>query len=364
MRICFLANAASANTRTWVNYLAGALGHDVHVVSVYDGDGLDPAVTLHALGGGRPGARLAGRVVLMRNVERIGRIVHSIAPDLVVAYRVASYGYVGARLGFHPLAVAAQGAQIVSPPGSLYKRVAAQRAIRAADLLNSWAPHMTRRLVELGADPARVLTCPRGIDLGAFSAGADASERAPAIVSTRALRRSYRIETILEAAALVAREVRDVSVVVAGEGPDEGRLRTLARRLGLGDRVSFPGPIREDAIARLLRESAIYMSACPTDGVSASLLEAMASGAFPIVARNEANGAWVEDGSGGFLVGERAPSAYVAALARALRDSALRRSAASRNRAVVEERGDLDVNMKLIGEAYGRLVAQARRERT
>jgi glycosyltransferase involved in cell wall biosynthesis len=357
MRICFLADSGSVNTKTWVGHFADVLGHDVHVVSVNRRGTLAPSVTLHHLGsdGGTQG--LSGKAALLRSIGRIREIVATISPDLVVGYRVASYGFLAALSGFHPLAVAAQGQYIVYPAFSLPKRVSARAAIRAADLLNSWAPHMTKRLVELGADPARILTCPRGIDLAGFRLP-EMRAHAPTVVSTRSLDPYYRVDVIVRAIALARRALPDLSLTIVGAGDAAEPLKRLAVELGEAEGIRFVGHARHDELPSLLEKSAIYVSAVPSDGVSASLLEAMASGCFPIVRDNASNRYWLEDGRTGFMIPGDRPEDFAAAIAKAWDDPELRARAAEANRRVVEERGDIAKNMRTIEAAYRDLVEQ------
>jgi glycosyltransferase involved in cell wall biosynthesis len=355
MRICFLADSEAINTRNWVDYFADRLGHDVHVVSVNRSGELSPAVRLHRVGSGEGTSGTFGKLALLRHAGRVRRIVWAISPDIVVGYRVASYGFLGAVTGFHPLVVAAQGQPIVFPRRSLPKMVFARTAIRNADLLNSWAPHMTRRLIELGAEPAKILTCPRGIDLELFPAGGEAVEGA-SVISTRTLHRMYHVDVIVRAIALVKNEVPGVSGIVVGDGNAATELEEMASALGIRDSVTFEGRVAYGRLPELLRASAIYASAVPTDGVSASLLEAMATGCFPIVRDNEANRLWVEDGRNGFLVRDGDPRSYADAITRALANRDLRSRAAVENRRIVEERGDLSKNMRTFEAAYEELV--------
>ena len=356
MRICFLADAGSVNTRSWVNAFSEDLGHDVHVVSVNRVGQLAPSVTLHHLGTDAGTQDTLGKLAYLRSVRRVRQIVRDISPDILVGYRVASYGYVGARTGFRPLVVVAQGESIVTPRRSLAKRIFAMTALREATLLHSWAPHVTDRLVELGADPDRILTCHRGIDLSLFSPS-DEGERVPAsVIVTRNLCRWYRIDIIIKALALARREVGGITGTLAGDGDGAQELRELAGELGLSDVVRDVGRVPHEELPGLLRRSSIYASAVRTDGVSASLLEAMATGCFPVVRDNAANRYWVENGRNGLLVKGDDPAAYAAAIVSAAGDDGLRSEAARLNRDIVVERADSARNMRTIERAYQALV--------
>ena len=129
----------------------------------------------------------------------------------------------------------------------------------------------------------------------------------------------------------------------------------------MGERISFAGAVANTELPALLRAHSFYASAVPTDGVSASLLEAMACGCFPIVVDNDANRDWVTDGETGRLLTDPSPEAFAAALAAAWQDSSSRERARRTNLAVVRERANLDTNMRTIEERYAALVAMAQR---
>ncbi|MBC8450759.1 glycosyltransferase [bacterium] len=356
MRLCFLADAGSANTQVWVNYFAESLGHDVHVASLSRARCLSPAVTLHQLGETRDTRSMRSKLGFLAQTGRIRELVREISPDIVVGYRVASYGYVGARTGFHPLAVVAQGQRIVYPAHSLAKMRSVRIALKTADIINSWAPHMTDRLVKLGADPEKILTCPRGIDLGKFARPSGSAPAEFTVVSTRGLNKHYGADIVLRASSLASERLGNVRTAIAGGGEAESALKELAKDLSATTDVWFAGEIPNDELPSLLGRSDVYVSAVRTDGVSASLLEAMACGCFPIVTDNAANRLWVEDGVNGFLVAAPDPHAFAAAMVRAMDDPTLRLRARDENLRIVRERADMSVNMRTISDAYQELV--------
>src|SRR4029453_10275789 len=61
------------------------------------------------------------------------------------------------------------------------------------------------------------------------------------------LDRAKRVDLLIEAAA----QSKALSVVVAGEGPDRGRLEELAGQRSLDGRGSFLGRVSEDELADL-----------------------------------------------------------------------------------------------------------------
>ncbi|SDN54707.1 glycosyltransferase family 4 protein [Geodermatophilus sp. DSM 45219] len=90
------------------------------------------------------------------------------------------------------------------------------------------------------------------------------------------------LDLLLAAWAQVHRQV-DGDLVVAGTGPDEVRVRQLAARLGIADRVRFPGWVGGADKARLLNASRVVVvpSRAETFGIVA--VEALAA-ATPVLA--------------------------------------------------------------------------------
>ncbi|MGH8595830.1 MAG: glycosyltransferase, partial [Gammaproteobacteria bacterium] len=91
--------------------------------------------------------------------------------------------------------------------------------------------------------------------------------------------------TLLRAfAALCAALPTDRSrlrLLIVGDGPLLGDLRALAISLGIADAVWFPGAL--DTIPEVLRAMDIFVLPSLNEGISNTLLEAMASG-LPVVA--------------------------------------------------------------------------------
>src|SRR5262249_40475358 len=72
-------------------------------------------------------------------------------------------------------------------------------------------------------------------------------------------------------------------LVLAGTGPDEGRLRSLARHYGAADRVRFPGFVADDDLPGLYRLADVFAIASQAELQSLVTMAAMASG-LPVVA--------------------------------------------------------------------------------
>jgi glycosyltransferase involved in cell wall biosynthesis len=90
-------------------------------------------------------------------------------------------------------------------------------------------------------------------------------------------------------------------LVLAGAGPDEGRLRSLARHYGAADRVLFPGFVADADLPGLYRLADVFAIASQAELQSLATMAAMASG-LPVVAVDAgALAELVHAGENGFL---------------------------------------------------------------
>ena len=161
-----------------------------------------------------------------------------------------------------------------------------------------------------------------GIDLTRFDAArrpraAGRSSRSPASARKRILR------TLLHAAALAAREDDAFRLEIAGDGPCMADLRRTAAELGLDGRVRFHGQVRD--VPALLARAGLFVLPSLTEGVSLTLLEAMACGLAVVATRVGGNPEVVADGETGLLAPPGDPAALAAAILRLRRDDLERR---------------------------------------
>jgi glycosyltransferase involved in cell wall biosynthesis len=135
----------------------------------------------------------------------------------------------------------------------------------------------------------------------------------PVLVSVGRLTAQKGFDLLIRAFAVLAKKHGAWRLVIYGEGPERQALMRIADELELGQRVAFPGIIKD--IAGALSEADLFVLASRYEGYPNALVEALAAG-LPIVA-TACPGATEEilaDGLNGMLV----PQDNVPALANAL----------------------------------------------
>ena len=215
---------------------------------------------------------------------------------------------------------------------------------------------MRRGLEEMGVEKEKISTFPMGIDEAFFEAGKNRERRSEGkpwtILSNRNLHSLYNISLLIRAIPMVLGEEPKARFLIAGEGPEKEFLERESLRLNLGSCVQFLGRVPNEKMPDLLTETDIYVSTSTTDGASVSLLEAMASGAFPVVTDIPANREWIINGENGFLVTTENEAFLARKIIEAFRRPELRATALERNRIFVEERGALRDHARQISNLY------------
>jgi glycosyltransferase involved in cell wall biosynthesis len=183
-----------------------------------------------------------------------------------------------------------------------------------------------RMLIEDGIDADRVVTVHEGIDVHRVQAEPAANihaelwlpTHAPIVGAVAALTQEKGHRYLIDAAALVVRDVPDARFVIFGEGDLRPALERQIKELHLDKHVLLPG-FRADILS-LIRSFDLFVMSSLAEGLGTSLLDAMAlskatvasdTGGIPEVVAHEETG---------LLVPPRDPRALAGAISLMLKD--------------------------------------------
>jgi glycosyltransferase involved in cell wall biosynthesis len=93
-----------------------------------------------------------------------------------------------------------------------------------------------------------------------------------------------------------------------------------------------------------------------TEGVSASLFEAMACGCYPILSDIEGNQSWINHRENGQLIAIDNAKMLAEELIWSFENKEYRNEAVTKNRKFVEKNVNYSCNMKIIAEKYHQLI--------
>jgi glycosyltransferase involved in cell wall biosynthesis len=161
---------------------------------------------------------------------------------------------------------------------------------------------------------------PLSVDIGFFTPDPGLARDRIVTIShlTSSNVRRKMIRELVEAFAVVSRERPAERLVIVGEyGDGYAAVRDLAQRLGIGDRVDFPGRVSREAKRDLLRRAKVYAQPSHHEGFGVAIAEAMACEAPALVTSVGSVPEVV--GDAGVYVAERTPEAIAAGLLALLR---------------------------------------------
>ncbi|HKB68171.1 MAG TPA: glycosyltransferase family 4 protein [Pyrinomonadaceae bacterium] len=165
------------------------------------------------------------------------------------------------------------------------------------------------------------------------------------------------LEFLIESLPSIRRRFSDVSVLIAGDGPEREKLETRVRELGLHDSVIFAGSRNNDELPEFYAAADIVAIPSLKEATSIAGLEAMAS-ACAVVATNVGGlPEIIEDGVSGLLVPPHDPEALAQAITRLIESPGLRKQLGLAARARVEQKFTWEQVASETTRAYERAVA-------
>jgi sugar transferase (PEP-CTERM/EpsH1 system associated) len=215
--------------------------------------------------------------------------------------------------------------------------------------LFQWASRLADRIVCVSQDSARlsvneripkekISTIWNGIDLTRFRQ-VGPTNGGPAVMVGR-LSPEKDVETLIRAVPLVLASCPEFQLEIAGNGPCLDQLRDIVSALAVANHVHFLREVQD--VAGLLGRASIFVLPSLTEGISLTLLEAMACGLPVIATRVGGNPEVVIEGETGFLVPSHSPVDLAEAILQVIGDEEMGRRMGSAGRHRVEK--DFDVS--------------------
>ena len=372
MRLAILMSVASPWSREAAVRLSES-GHEIHVVSFrqeredaylhisdsFMGPALqrlrDAVSAIHFID-----SRLNSGLRYLLSAPVLRRLLERCEADALLTLYAGGFAAMAFASGFRPYAVYAVGSDILHCTG--WKRWVSRVALRSASAVFVNGAHLTQQTHELvpGAHPISLYL---GVDAERFSPR-PRPDRPVRVLCTRGFLPVYNNEYLIRALAYLPDDAGDFTVTFVSGGSGLARARQLADELlpaSIRRRVEFLGGVSDERMTEIVRDSHIYISTSRSDGTSSSLLEALASGLFPIVSDIPQNREWIKpDGAwrNGMLVPLDEPESLAKALQSAMIEKLWNSKIVGHNRGLVLARADSTTNMAVVAATMESIVQE------
>lgn len=208
--------------------------------------------------------------------------------DLIDSHYFYPDGVAAAKLGMamnKPVVITARGSDVNVLPRYRQARRQIEWAAERAAAIVTVSQALKDKLAALGVNPGKIAVLRNGVDLDRFGPRDRAAIRArlglkgPIWLAVGHLIELKGVHITLAALAMV----HAVTLLIAGQGPEESRLRQLADRLGIAARVRFLGAIPHAELCEYYNAADAMVLASSHEGMPNVVLESLACGT-PVVA--------------------------------------------------------------------------------
>lgn len=319
------------------------------------GDG-QPAADIRATG---CSARVLNESLKIRKLQSIVQLVRHLKaqrPQIVHTHNTYAhfYGAIAAKVAGVPVVINTQHGQGC---GSSWK---AEWQFRIANRL-------TRRVIGVSHDATQLCghqdpgsqgkftTIWNGINLDRFSYRGP--KRTPTAISVARLSPLKDFPTLLRAVRLVLAHVPDFRLRIVGDGPERANLESLIGELNIRPHVELLGE-RHD-VPDLLADSGFFVSSSLSEGISLTLLEAMAVGLPVVTTTVGGNPEVVLDGQTGRLASAGDPTALARAIVDLCAERDLWSAMGSLGRQRVEQNFEIRQMIRSYESLYAELLAKS-----
>ena len=214
-------------------------------------------------------------------------------------------------------------------PRAWARRVFAYASKRAS-LITAVSESVRQQLLDDHLLPDRVITIPNGIDLRPVDEAKALSraklglrETSQVVLMVGRLVPQKGVDVLLQAAASLADLWPRLHLLIAGDGRDRRHLESLARRLMIGERVTFLG--RRTDVPELMKTADVIAMPSRWEGLPLAMLEAMVAGRAIVATSVEGHRDVLADGESALMVPVENPTALASAISRLLADPQLQK---------------------------------------
>ncbi|ODS35025.1 hypothetical protein BEH94_03725 [Candidatus Altiarchaeales archaeon WOR_SM1_SCG] len=183
-----------------------------------------------------------------------------------------------------------------------------------------------------------------GIDINEFKPAGKNDDTIKILCVSRLIKRKG-IEYLIKSVPLILNKTKCFKITIVGEGNMEHELKNLANKLDVSKYIEFRGYVKHNKLPSIYSDSNIFVLPSLNEGMSNTVLEAMASG-LPIIT-TDTGGTRELIKDNGIIVPMGDSEAIADAIIRLINDSKLREGMGEKSREIAE-----NMSWKNVAEEY------------
>ncbi len=253
---------------------------------------------------------VVGVLIAPLQLGRLVKLIRRLQPDLINVHYLglaALYAALAKRFHSAPMVLSLHGSDLTTvpyPPGYvLLSRFAVKQAQALTTCSNDLCGYLRNMMPEHWQEPVTVTG--NGVNASELESVEPLRTDRPYLFSAARLASTKGLDVLVRAFSQVRASGQDLDLIVAGSGPEEERLRLLARDLRVDDHIRFWGTADRRQMAALMRGCDIFILPSLREGFGIASLEAMVlskpvvasrCGGIPEVVRHRETGLLVTPG--------------------------------------------------------------------
>ena len=221
----------------------------------------------------------------------IRKVIKNEAIDVVHAHWLIPQGLALSLLSkvtkVPPFLVTSHGADLFALQGKLFNSLKLFVAKKASKL-SVVSKVMATELIKMGVNEDKITIMPMGVNMAHFCLNSDVTRSKYEILFVGRLVEKKGLCYLLSALPEILKYQPNVYLTIIGFGPEEHALKAQAKRLDIGDKVHFIGPVTQDKLSKHYQSAAVFVApfieakSGDQEGLGLVLVEAISCGC-PIV---------------------------------------------------------------------------------
>jgi len=158
-----------------------------------------------------------------------------------------------------------------------------RKLAESSDSILTFSAYLNKEIAQIYKKPIKMIG-PLGVDIPTIEYDYGLLNKyrittdSKIILTVNRLQPRKRISLLIEALPMILKEQPNVKVIIVGSGPEEKKLKELAKKLNVENYISFAGYIDEKDLQSFYAIADIYVHLAKNEPFGLSVIEAMASG--------------------------------------------------------------------------------------